>query len=193
MTIWVNKVNQVRSVGVRMCRLKNLPSHGYVRTWPGPAGRARDEKSQIGYPDPVPPPLLSFRRFSMSILLIVFWSRFGQVGPPLELPLIGFAKNIRFYLHKEFGAAAIRFYLHKEFRAAEIRFYLHKEFRAAEIRFYLHKEFRAAEIRFYLHKESLSLNKNREKSMMYVKNFPRCARQFVKNFLRKIMTNQWYS
>ena len=126
----------------------------------------------------------------MSILLIVFWSRFGQVGPPLELPLIGFAKNIRFYLHKEFGAAAIRFYLHKEFRAAEIRFYLHKEFRAAEIRFYLHKEFRAAEIRFYLHKESLSLNKNREKSMMYVKNFPRCARQFVKNFLRKFMKNQ---
>ena len=105
------------------------------------------------------PPLLSFRRFSMSILLIVFWSRFGQVGPPLELPLIGFAKNIRFYLHKEFGAAAIRFYLHKEFRAGEIRFSLHKE----------------------------SLKKNREKSMLYVKNFPRCARQFVKNFLRKFM------
>jgi len=98
----------------------------------------------------------------MSILLIVFWSRFGQVGPPLELPLIGFAKNIRFYLHKEFGAAAIRFYLHKEFRAGEIRFSLHKE----------------------------SLKKNREKSMLYVKNFPRCARQILKNFLRKLMKNQ---
>ena len=27
--------------------------------------------------------------------------------------------------------------------------------------------------------------------MLYVKNFPRCARQFVKNFLRKLMKNQW--
>ena len=82
----------------------------------------------------------------------------------LGAPLISFAKNIRFYLHKEFRAAEIRFYLHKEFRAAEIRFYLHKEF----------------------------LKENREKSMIYVENFPRCARQIVKNFLRKLMKNQWY-
>ena len=72
---------------------------------------------------------------------------------------------------------------------ARIRFYLHKEFRAAGARFYLHKEFRAAEIRFYLHKELLK--KNREISMIYLKNFPRCARQFLKDVLRKIMKNQW--
>ena len=67
---------------------------------------------------------------------------------------------------------------------ARIRFYLHKEFRAAEIGFYLHKEFRAAGIRFYLHKEFLK--KNHAKTMIYLKTFPRCARQFVYNFLREV-------
>ena len=142
MTVWVNKVNQVRSVGVRMCRLKNLPSHGYVRTWPGPAGRARDEISQIGYPDPIPPPLLSFRRFSMSILLIVFWSRFGQVGQwggrsswkslfadrKTCRAFNGFAKNIRLYLHQEFRAAENRFYLHKDFARPRSDFIYTKNF-----------------------------------------------------------------
>ena len=50
-------------------------------------------------------------------------------------------------------------------KAREIRFYLHKEFRAAEIRFYdfyLHKEFPAAEIGFSLQKEFYE--KNIEKS-----------------------------
>ena len=59
---------------------------------------------------------------------------------------------------------------------------------AERIRFYLHKEFRAAEIRFCLHKEFLK--ENREKSMIYVEIFPRCARQIVKNFVRKLMKNQ---
>ena len=66
-------------------------------------GRARDQISQIPYQIGsqigsqilYPPPASFISAMSMSILLIVFWSRFGQVGPPLELPLIGFAKPIK--------------------------------------------------------------------------------------------------
>ena len=57
----------------------------------------------------------------------------------------------------------------REFHPAEIRFYLHKECRAAEIWFYLHKDFQ----RKIMKKQSLA--------MIYFKNFPRCARQLVKN------------
>ena len=68
------------------------------------------------------------------------------------------------------GGPGSDFLYTKNFRAAGIEFYLHKEFRVAGSRFYLHKEFR---------------KKNHAKTMIYLKNFPRCARQFVKNILRK--------
>ena len=61
--------------------------------------------------------------------------------------------------------------------AARIRFYLHKEFRAAEIGLFLHKESRAAESGFYLHKEFLK--RSRDKSMLYVQNIFRAARAKV--------------
>ena len=47
------------------------------------------------------------------------------------------------------------------------------------------KNLRATGIEFYLHKEFLK--KSHEKLMMYSKNFPRCARPFVENVLRKDM------
>ena len=54
-----------------------------------------------------------------------------------------------------------------------------------ETGFYLHKEFRVAETWFYLHKEFLK--RNRDKSMICLKNFPRCARQFARYYVRNSM------
>ena len=67
--------------------------------------------------------------------------------------------------------------------AARIRFYLHKDFRAAEIQLYLHKDVRVAGIEFSLHKDF------HEETNGIFKTFPRCARQFVKNFLRICFEN----
>ena len=76
-------------------------------------------------------------------------------------------------------------------RLFAIGFYLHKECQFAEIGFYLHKERCAAE-GCILSTQRTFGEKSCENNGIS-KNFPRCARQFGKNFLRKIMTNQWYS
>ena len=75
-----------------------------------------------------------------------------------------------------------------------IGFYLHKECQFAEIGFYLHKERCAAE-GCILSTQRTFGEKSCENNGIS-KNFPRCARQFVKNFLRKswqINDIIWYS
>ena len=77
----------------------------------------------------------------------------------------------------------------KNVGGAGIRFYLHKEFRAAEIEFYLHKEFRVAGRRFYLHKDCVE-ERSWKKHEIFEKLSARCARQFGKDIVKKIMKNQ---
>ena len=57
---------------------------------------------------------------------------------------------------------------------------------AAGIWFYLHKEFARDRDRIFSIQRN-SVEKS-SKSMVYSKRFPRCARPFVENFLRKVMT-----
>ena len=43
-----------------------------------------------------------------------------------------------------------------------------------------------------IRRKSSQMPRNHEKLMVYLKNFPRCARYSVTNFIRKIMKHWWY-